>query len=79
MELFKSVEASPNDYNWETIYVNPKNDEYKLVYIEDKKDNKFNLMSTILKDKYGYLYNYYIGYLVDNKILEEHKKNTLKT
>jgi hypothetical protein len=63
-----------------------KNFEYKGVklkssYIVDiihnlilkyyfKKENKFNLMSTILKDKYGYLYNYYIGYLVDNNILE---------
>ena len=35
-----------------------------------KKENKFNLMSTILKEKYGHLYNYYIDYLVDNKILE---------
>jgi hypothetical protein len=35
-----------------------------------KKENRFNLMSTILKEKYGHLYNYYIDYLVDNKILE---------
>ena len=35
-----------------------------------KKENKFNLMSTILKEKYGHLYNYYIDYLVDNNILE---------
>ena len=35
-----------------------------------KKDNKFNLMSTILKEKYGHLYNFYIDYLVDNNILE---------
>lgn len=34
-----------------------------------KKENKFNLSSTILKEKYGYLYNYYIKYLVDKKIL----------
>ena len=27
-------------------------------------------MSTILKEKYGHLYNYYIDYLVDNNILE---------
>jgi hypothetical protein len=63
-----------------------KNFEYKQVklkssYIIDivhnlilkyyfKKENKFNLMSTILKDKYGHLYNYYINYLLDNKILE---------
>jgi hypothetical protein len=63
-----------------------KNFEYKQIklkssYIIDivhnlilkyyfKKENKFNLMSTILKDKYGHLYNYYINYLLDNKILE---------
>ena len=35
-----------------------------------KKDNKFNLMSTILKEKYGHLYNFYIDYLVDNNIVE---------
>ena len=35
-----------------------------------KKDNKFNLMSTILKEKYGHLYNFYIDYLVENKIIE---------
>lgn len=34
-----------------------------------KKENKFNLSSIILKEKYGYLYNYYINYLVDKKIL----------
>jgi hypothetical protein len=34
-----------------------------------KKDNRFNLMSNILKEKYGYLYKYYIDYLVENKIL----------
>ena len=34
-----------------------------------KKDNRFHLLSPILKERYGYLYNYYIDYLVDNKIL----------
>lgn len=34
-----------------------------------KKDNKFSLSATILKEKYGYLYNYYIDYLVDNKLI----------
>ena len=40
-----------------------------------KKDNRFHLMSTILKEKYGHLYNYYMDYLnlginfnKDNKI-----------
>jgi hypothetical protein len=34
-----------------------------------KKENRFALNATILKDKYGYLYNYYINYLVSNRIL----------
>jgi hypothetical protein len=34
-----------------------------------KKDNKFNLSSVILKEKYGHLYNYYIDWLEENKIL----------
>ena len=34
-----------------------------------KKENRFALNSTILKDKYGYLYNYYINYLVTNGVL----------
>lgn len=34
-----------------------------------KKENRFALNATILKDKYGYLYNYYINYLVSNDIL----------
>lgn len=34
-----------------------------------KRDNKFNLSSVILKEKYGYLYNYYINYLIEQKII----------
>ena len=34
-----------------------------------KKENRFALNASILKDKYGYLYNYYINYLVSNGIL----------
>lgn len=34
-----------------------------------KKENRYVLNATILKDKYGYLYNYYINYLVSNGIL----------
>jgi hypothetical protein len=34
-----------------------------------KKENRFALNATILKDKYVYLYNYYINYLVSNRIL----------
>ena len=34
-----------------------------------KKENRYVLNATILKERYGYLYNYYINYLIDNKIL----------
>jgi hypothetical protein len=34
-----------------------------------KKENRFALNATVLKDKYGHLYNYYIAYLVDNSII----------
>ena len=34
-----------------------------------KKENKFYLYSCILKEKYGHLYNYYINFLIENKIL----------
>jgi hypothetical protein len=42
-----------------------------------KKDNRFALNAIILKDKYGYLYNYYIMYLVDKdiiKLVSNHQK-----
>lgn len=35
-----------------------------------KKENRFAINATVLKDKYGYLYNYYISYLIDNGIIE---------
>ena len=38
-----------------------------------KKENSFNLNATILKEKYGHLYNYYIQYLIDNNILQLQK------
>ena len=61
-------------------YIIYKNQKLKTSYLVDiihnlilkyyfKKDNKFNLMASILKEKYGYLYNYYIDYLIENKIL----------
>ena len=34
-----------------------------------KKENRFAINATVLKDKYGYLYNYYINYLIDNNII----------
>jgi hypothetical protein len=40
-----------------------------------KKDNLFNLSSVVLKEKYGYLYNYYMDYLVSKDILKLVKKH----
>lgn len=34
-----------------------------------KKDNIFNMSSVILKEKYGFLYNYYMDFLIDSGIL----------
>jgi hypothetical protein len=34
-----------------------------------KKDNRFHLMSTILKEKYGHLYNYYMDYLIEKNAI----------
>lgn len=42
-----------------------------------KKENLFSLSSVILKEKYGYLYNYYLNYLRDEKIIEL-QRNYLK-
>jgi len=42
-----------------------------------KKENKFHLLATILKEKYGHLYNYYIDYLIEIGIivmLSKHQK-----
>jgi len=56
-------------------YINFDGEKLKTTYLIDiihnlvlkyyfKKENRFALNSTVLKDKYGYLYNYYIKYLV---------------
>lgn len=34
-----------------------------------RKENKFHLLSSILKEKYGYLYNYYIDFLLENRVI----------
>jgi len=39
-----------------------------------KKDNYFNLYSLILKEKYGYQYNFYMDYLVEKGILHKVKE-----
>ena len=42
-----------------------------------KRENSFSLNATILKEKYGHLYNYYILYLVDIGVIDL-QKNYLK-
>lgn len=62
-------------------YINYKSEKLKTSYLIDiihnmvlkyyfKKENKFVINATILKDKYGYLYNYYINYLIEVKIIK---------
>ena len=61
-------------------YITYRNKKLKTSYLIDiihnmilkyyfKKENKFPLNATVLKDKYGYLYNYYIKYLVDSNVI----------
>lgn len=58
-------------------FVTFKNQNLKTAYLIDivhnlllkyyfKKENRFSLSSLILKEKYGYLYNYYIEWLLQN-------------
>jgi hypothetical protein len=58
-----------------------KSEKLKTAYLIDiihnmvlkyyfKKENRFVINATILKDKYGYLYNYYINYLIEFKIIK---------
>lgn len=68
-------------YNIETTKtIDYKDNKLKTDYLIDiihnmilkyyfKKDNKFALNAIVLKDKYGYMYNYYINYLIDNNII----------
>ena len=74
--LPQSLEDLSKNQNFEY-----KNQKLKTSYIIDivhnlilkyyfKKDNRFHLMSTILKEKYGYLYNYYMDFLVEKKVIE---------
>lgn len=73
--LPKSIEVLTKDH-----YVFHNGKKIKTAYIVDivhnlllryyfKKENLFNLSSIILKDKYGYLYNYYMEYLVFHKVI----------
>ena len=73
--LPESLEVFSKNKNFEY-----KNQKLKTSYVIDivhnlilkyyfKKDNRFHLMSTILKEKYGHLYNYYMDYLVEIKAI----------
>lgn len=42
-----------------------------------KRENSFTLNATILKEKYGHLYNYYIQYLIEIKVIQL-ERNYLK-
>jgi hypothetical protein len=39
------------------------------------KRNRFNLSSIVLKEKYGFRYNYYMEYLLHIGVLKLHKKH----
>jgi hypothetical protein len=40
-----------------------------------RKENKFNISSLVLKEKYGHLYNYYMDYLIEIKVISVVKKH----
>ncbi len=76
------------EYLSQTKTISFKNKNLKTAYLIDiihglilkyyfKKDNIFNLYSLILKEKYGYVYNFCMDYLVENNflhIIKEYKK-----
>lgn len=70
-----------------TKYINFNGKPLKTAYLIDivhnlllkyyfKKENRFNLSAVVLKDKYGYLYNYYINFLLQRGVIhliQKHK------
>jgi hypothetical protein len=83
-----SIQFLPESLKKESLYkkIEYKQHNLKVSYLVDiahnlllkyyfKKDNIFNLSSVVLKEKYGYIYNYYIDYLVESKILILVKKH----
>ena len=40
-----------------------------------KKENSYNLLAILLKEKYGHLYNFYMDFLQDQKVIELIKKH----
>ena len=76
VELSKSTHFQYKETKLKTAYIIDIVHNLLLKYYF-KKENSFTLSSVILKDKYGYLYNYYINFLKDNGILRL-QKNYLK-
>jgi hypothetical protein len=77
-----SLQFLPECFNHikDNKYIDFKGKKIKTSYLIDiinnlilkyyfKKENIYILNSLVLKDKYGYLYNYYINYLIDSGIL----------
>lgn len=77
-----SLQFLPESFNYLTDvkFIMYKDRKLKSDYLIDivnnlilkyyfKKDNRYIINATILKDKYGYIYNYYINYLIDNNVL----------
>jgi hypothetical protein len=76
VELSKNTNFQYKEHKLKTSYIIDIVHNLLLKYYF-KKENSFILSSVILKDKYGYLYNYYINFLRDNDILKL-QKNYLK-
>ena len=63
-EISKSKNFTYKSKNLKTAYLIDIIHNLILKYYF-KKENKFNLMASILKEKYGHLYNYYMNFLID--------------
>lgn len=66
LENIKTIEYK--EFKLKTDYIIDITHNLLLKYYF-KKDNRFPLNSIVLKDKYGYMYNQYINYMVDNNII----------
>ena len=88
IQKINKLKAKAESLKKESLYkkIEYKQHNLKVSYLVDithnlllkyyfKKDNIFNLSSIVLKEKYGYIYNYYIDYLVESKILILVKKH----
>lgn len=66
LENIKTIEYK--EFKLKTDYIIDITHSLLLKYYF-KKDNRFPLNSIVLKDKYGFMYNQYINYMVDNNII----------